>query len=134
SAVHLQSSVYSTFVLCLSPKPFYTLLFLFSFQDPATTDIYSLSLHDALPICRTPSCASSSYAGPVRRPASAATATRCPWSPRCRDRKSTRLNSSHVSISYAVFCLKKKIVNIRPEILVPVYTYQLEVSEAKLHP
>src|SRR6267154_4584131 len=67
----------------------------FFFNDTATTEIYTLSLHDALPISRTaprwPECAASS------RPYSVS-----------RDRKSTRLNSSHPSISYAVFCLKKK--------------------------
>src|SRR5579885_3711839 len=68
----------------------------FFFNDTATTEIYTLSLHDALPISRpspwTPRtcCTCSTRAG------------------RPRDRKSTRLNSSHVSISYAVFCLKKK--------------------------
>src|SRR6476660_10103805 len=69
--------------------------FFFFFNDTATTEIYTLSLHDALPI--------SSGAGP-----SAARTRR--WSPRPprRDRKSTRLNSSHQIISYAVFCLKKK--------------------------
>src|SRR5215510_15623404 len=67
----------------------------FFFNDTATTEIYTLSLHDALPICRprTPGSTSSSA-----RPG-------CGWAP---DRKSTRLNSSHVAISYAVFCLKKK--------------------------
>src|SRR5437764_10427285 len=71
----------------------------FFFNDPATTEIYTLSLHDALPICTA--CARRrgrrGPAGPLRVP------------PRtCRDRKSTRLNSSHRCISYAVFCLKKK--------------------------
>src|SRR2546429_5763736 len=69
----------------------------FFFNDTATTEIYTLSLHDALPIsrgrCRGGSCAVRSPAGPERR---------------SRDRKSTRLNSSHGYISYAVFCLKKK--------------------------
>src|SRR6202040_2838329 len=74
--------------------------YLFFFNDTATTEIYPLSLHDALPISRTPArhpfprvCASSA-SGALR------------W--RCRDRKSTRLNSSHPSISDAVFCLKKE--------------------------
>src|SRR5215208_8021869 len=68
----------------------------FFFNDTATTEIYTLSLHDALPI---------SPGRPVRRPCVAAmNAAACSW----RDRKSTRLNSSHVAISYAVFCLKKK--------------------------
>src|SRR6266536_5615155 len=64
----------------------------FFFNDTATTEIYTLSLHDALPICPAP--------GWRWRP---------PQPPECRsDRKSTRLNSSHEWISYAVFCLKKK--------------------------
>src|SRR6266513_3378635 len=68
----------------------------FFFNDTATTEIYTLSLHDALPICPfslTPTAPLSRHARPSV--------------PRS-DRKSTRLNSSHVSISYAVFCLKKK--------------------------
>src|SRR5208282_6874719 len=72
------------------------LVFLFFFNDTATTEIYTLSLHDALPI----------YWSSPPTPA-----TRDCRSPRPRspvDRKSTRLNSSHGSISYAVFCLKKK--------------------------
>src|SRR5574340_1295089 len=68
--------------------------FFFFFNDTATTEIYTLSLHDALPIF-TP-C-------PRSRPASTARRTRG-----CGDRKSTRLNSSHQKSSYAVFCLKKK--------------------------
>src|SRR5439155_4142706 len=80
---------------------------IFFFNHTATTEIYTLSLHDALPISRRPpscgaTCATSSSAPARRRPS---------------DRKSTRLNSSHVAISYAVFCLKKK--NIRPIQLVP---------------
>src|SRR3989337_1562184 len=69
------------------------------FNDTATTEIYSLSLHDALPISGPPAAAPGEGApGSARgRP------------PRPRDRKSTRLNSSHGSISYAVFCLKNKI-------------------------
>src|SRR5712664_4582117 len=70
------------------------LLLFFFFNDTATTEIYPLSLHDALPI---------SGRGQTHRHEN----------PRCdagmgRDRKSTRLNSSHDQISYAVFCLKKK--------------------------
>src|SRR5215471_8194656 len=70
-------------------------------KDPATTEIYTLSLHDALPIPAVTECR---LATPV---------TRATWihssTVRLRqDRKSTRLNSSHVEISYAVFCLKKK--------------------------
>src|SRR5687768_18573085 len=74
-------------------------LFFFFFNDTATTEIYTLSLHDALPICRRELDAHrrDSRLGRVRAPAAGA-----------RDRKSTRLNSSHGYISYAVFCLKKK--------------------------
>src|SRR3979411_3449761 len=67
----------------------------FFFNDTATTEIYTLSLHDALPICR--------WRSPCR------SAWSCRWCRRrTEDRKSTRLNSSHCWISYAVFCLKKK--------------------------
>src|SRR6267143_3795417 len=72
---------------------FFIFFFFFFFNDTATTEIYTLSLHDALPIC-PPARPRCRRRGP--RPA--------PWA----DRKSTRLNSSHSSISYAVFCLKKK--------------------------
>src|SRR5438067_3625143 len=76
----------------------------FFFNDTATTEIYTLSLHDALPI----SVAWRESSRPSRR-----ALRERPWrllrTFRWRtDRKSTRLNSSHVSISYAVFCLKKK--------------------------
>src|SRR2546422_5208367 len=78
--------------------------FFFFFNDTATTEIYTLSLHDALPISRTqPRRATAGYSA---RTTSGRTATR--RQPTRRDRKSTRLNSSHGYISYAVFCLKKK--------------------------
>src|SRR5256885_12178708 len=68
---------------------------LFFFNDTATTEIYTLSLHDALPICRAARWGWRWWAA---------------WpSPSSSDRKSTRLNSSHLVISYAVFCLKTKI-------------------------
>src|SRR5689334_23901968 len=74
--------------------------FFFFFNDTATTEIYTLSLHDALPICVDSECAC---------PSSPFSPSASPWSAVMRtDRKSTRLNSSHSSISYAVFCLKKK--------------------------
>src|SRR5690349_24172633 len=77
---------------------FLFMLFFF-FNDTATTEIYTLSLHDALPISATRARRYRTTSGPYRpgRPTG---------SP--QDRKSTRLNSSHVEISYAVFCLKKK--------------------------
>src|SRR6478672_13164767 len=73
----------------------------FFFNDTATTEIYTLSLHDALPIRRAPRRASSPAWRRSSRPRSGACT-------RSSDRKSTRLNSSHDQISYAVFCLKKK--------------------------
>src|SRR2546422_10014136 len=73
----------------------------FFFNDTATTEIYTLSLHDALPIYRPTSAAGT---GDRERE----TPKRPETCPCCRDRKSTRLNSSHGYISYAVFCLKKK--------------------------
>src|SRR5436305_10567189 len=79
---------------------FFLFVFLFFFNDTATTEIYTLSLHDALPICGV------RCAWPCRRSARAPAPRPCRH--RGRDRKSTRLNSSHVRISYAVFCLKKK--------------------------
>src|SRR3712207_7466708 len=92
---------------------------IFFFNDTATTEIYTLSLHDALPIYadrdRRPRRAADAPAvGDVRRPAAAGggrTGARHAAGGRVRgraDRKSTRLNSSHANISYAVFCLKKK--------------------------
>src|SRR3712207_7287052 len=96
----------------------------FFFNDTATTEIYTLSLHDALPIsarradgaqdrsrelrrdARARGSGREGVAGAVRRvrPAPRREAARA----RPLDRKSTRLNSSHANISYAVFCLKKK--------------------------
>src|SRR5256885_12986454 len=87
----------------------------FFFNDTATTEIYTLSLHDALPILGRPGHAT----GPGReRPGRRARrdgSLACRLLPRSHhaqrgrlDRKSTRLNSSHLVISYAVFCLKKK--------------------------
>src|SRR3989454_4247745 len=101
------SSVYFFYMLLLRlPVSF------FFFNDTATTEIYTLSLHDALPICigRTPS---------TRRPFARSERVACDAGRRAtrhsaapqerpQDRKSTRLNSSHLVISYAVFCLKKK--------------------------
>src|SRR3712207_6882239 len=99
--------------------------YLFFFNDTATTEIYTLSLHDALPIFthdRVAVAVGVGYAherdriaqrcgndgeespGEVERQEQGECATRHPL----QDRKSTRLNSSHANISYAVFCLKKK--------------------------
>src|SRR6195256_3592232 len=72
--------------------------FFFFFNDTATTEIYTLSLHDALPISRQRRIRVSAFESYERAPIGR----------KHRDRKSTRLNSSHRCISYAVFCLKKK--------------------------
>src|SRR2546428_5112532 len=83
----------------------------FFFNDTATTEIYTLSLHDALPISRSV----TSVVPPAARSCTSRTTSlnlRLRSGPRVigtmQDRKSTRLNSSHDQISYAVFCLKKK--------------------------
>src|SRR5258708_13290324 len=76
----------------------------FFFNDTATTEIYTLSLHDALPISVQVHTLSNER-GPVRPTGSP---PRRASSFAQVDRKSTRLNSSHQIISYAVFCLKKK--------------------------
>src|SRR3712207_8465053 len=99
----------------------------FFFNDTATTEIYTLSLHDALPIslhragggCALPAGLPrrrhrgrhgvdprGGDRGAADRPRGAVRSRLLP------DRKSTRLNSSHANISYAVFCLKKKKKNI----------------------
>src|SRR3712207_7842237 len=86
-------------------------LMFFFFNDTATTEIYTLSLHDALPIwvvSRSPSARSKSGGSFASAPPRSFTPARSNTPPRVRDRKSTRLNSSHANISYAVFCLKKK--------------------------
>src|SRR3712207_8019751 len=95
-------------------------------KDTGTTEIYTLTLHDALPIFpRVPGGLGGARprhggrAGPRRHPGPAHPRAAPPGRVRgaaaggprhgARDRKSTRLNSSHANISYAVFCLKKKI-------------------------
>src|SRR5205814_7914916 len=104
----------------------YLVLLFFFIHDTSTTEIYTLSLHDALPISSADSPGSAGRDGGPRLPASGpgwpgSFARGFPRSPRAarllepelrllrhEDRKSTRLNSSHLGISYAVFCLKKK--------------------------
>src|SRR3712207_8268391 len=80
--------------------------FFFFFNDTATTEIYTLSLHDALPISPSQMRKRRMSARAELRTAMAKIRQRIGSSR--RDRKSTRLNSSHANISYAVFCLKKK--------------------------
>src|SRR3712207_6892140 len=85
----------------------------FFFNDTATTEIYTLSLHDALPIFRTGEVELLQVRG-VLLPAGLVEdvedgdLSHLSRGPAEEDRKSTRLNSSHANISYAVFCLKKK--------------------------
>src|SRR3712207_7571105 len=98
----------------------------FFFNDTATTEIYTLSLHDALPIFCMCQYTSSGHCGIVKDKtvdndtsiytlskiaeshAAAGSDIVAPSAMMDGDRKSTRLNSSHANISYAVFCLKKK--------------------------
>src|SRR2546422_5954774 len=82
---------------------------LFFFNDTATTEIYTLSLHDALPIYLKFSGRSASRGQKVHKFDFACSDVR----EIKKDRKSTRLNSSHGYISYAVFCLKKKKITHR---------------------
>src|SRR2546426_4377754 len=91
--------------------------FFFFFNDPATTEIYTLPLHDALPIFanrpQAASCPTSEHTHPksdIRNPSEPfpCTLSFSEFPQIMIDRKSTRLNSSHLVISYAVFCLKKK--------------------------
>src|SRR2546422_7194444 len=76
----------------------------FFFNDTATTEIYTLSLHDALPISHD----LAGVRGLLLRMHQMEVVAGIPFVQRREDRKSTRLNSSHGYISYAVFCLKKK--------------------------
>src|SRR2546430_17620367 len=98
----------SVISLIVQPTPLQSLFFFFN--DTATTEIYTLSLHDALPIyparlraARPARADALQNRRPAKRPRAHGARTQ-----RLRDRKSTRLNSSHSQISYAVFCLKKK--------------------------
>src|SRR2546430_12835540 len=83
----------------------------FFFNDTATTEIYTLSLHDALPICGADELGHlgvAMLAGEIVLVALERRDERAVLERVRQDRKSTRLNSSHSQISYAVFCLKKK--------------------------
>src|SRR3712207_8497668 len=100
------------------------LLFFFFFNDTATTEIYTLSLHDALPISDAKNAGEAKVGDTdtikitggvdvnkllddVNTALDKARSLGVEGSDQL-DRKSTRLNSSHANISYAVFCLKKK--------------------------
>src|SRR3712207_8707636 len=91
----------------------------FFFNDTATAEIYTLSLLDALPIFPgrlhlqpVPRARRRAAAVPHRPPPPVPGRERRGRAPRALDRKSTRLNSSHANISYAVFCLKKKKLGV----------------------
>src|SRR5476651_406411 len=92
------------------------ILFLFFFNDTATTEIYTLSLHDALPISDQNRIAAPHRAGLDQHGSDRSLA----------DRKSTRLNSSHANISYAVFCLKKK----NQQLLLRCVPHETKVKDA----
>src|SRR3712207_8626759 len=104
------------------------LAYFFFFNDTATTEIYTLSLHDALPISRSLAlvCAST-LAGLLQVQALSAQQSSGFPPPRyvhfSGDRKSTRLNSSHANISYAVFCLKKKKIKHRRSLSRTIESY-----------
>src|SRR2546430_17429445 len=102
-------------MLCLSIE--YGVCDIFFFNDTATTEIYTLSLHDALPIlCHDHTSNDSTLANKAQTQSTFIRAHNYETnaadfnelSEAEKDRKSTRLNSSHSQISYAVFCLKKK--------------------------
>src|SRR3712207_7263367 len=89
-----------------------TIYVFFFFNDTATTEIYTLSLHDALPISARPAPAPGVAVRRLGRDVGAELEDGGVElfldAGQGEDRKSTRLNSSHANISYAVFCLKKK--------------------------
>src|SRR3712207_9074829 len=99
---------------------YYDFIVVFFFNDTATTEIYTLSLHDALPIFgdvlrpllvvldRVDGEADDLHAALVELRLDRGHVAELRGADRGEDRKSTRLNSSHANISYAVFCLKKK--------------------------
>src|SRR5256885_12728373 len=104
----------TTMFVAYSFHPLPAFFFFFFFNDTATTEIYTLSLHDALPIS-VPKIPGVNHLDAVRALEKAGfriirQGKHIVMSDGVRllDRKSTRLNSSHLVISYAVFCLKKK--------------------------
>src|SRR3712207_8840459 len=102
---------------------FITIMSFFFFNDTATTEIYTLSLHDALPILNL------GYLNLMLKtfhfPKISMTLLNLLYLLQFLDRKSTRLNSSHANISYAVFCLKKKNIIHKSLLMVTSFYYML---------
>src|SRR3712207_8242062 len=104
-------------------------LLFFFFNDTATTEIYTLSLHDALPIYLAQGFQVVAEVGTAAvvletddlAPGAVLRAADAREDVADQDRKSTRLNSSHANISYAVFCLKKK--NLQDSFDIPILLY-----------
>src|SRR5258707_4253079 len=108
------------------------MLYFFFFNDPATTEIYTLSLHDALPIFALQDgqyvllknrrsgrrCVRSGSGDRREREQCEENELSCGHTASRCDRKSTRLNSSHANTSYTVFCLIKNIETYRPRRLI----------------
>src|SRR5256885_8091006 len=94
----------------LVPRPFSLFFF---FNDTATTEIYTLSLHDALPISGSKKRGRAGIQNCTPLIPLNNSSNPCLVPMEKKDRKSTRLNSSHLVISYAVFCLKKKKISIK---------------------
>src|SRR2546422_9643798 len=113
---HLFCAVYLCFIIICHPLFF----FFFFFNDTATTEIYTLSLHDALPI----SLSRHKVPAAIRFVSALAVTPSGKLVRHDQDRKSTRLNSSHGYISYAVFCLKKKKKHNKPHELIRASVYQ----------
>src|SRR5207302_3270153 len=104
SACRSAATDVETIIRTAASRPSLPIMFFF-FTAPATTEIYTLSLHDALPILASESIR---VAGDEIDQALMSFCKKEYSLALGEDRKSTRLNSSHVKISYAVFCLKKK--------------------------
>src|SRR5207249_7187242 len=114
---------HSTLTSLFLSLPFFTFPLFFLFTAPSPTEIYTLSLHDALPILERVPMSFRNWRGWGLALLLACSGLGLPClamadgvAPPHPDRKSTRLNSSHVSISYAVFCLKKKKKTYRENI------------------
>src|SRR3712207_8808027 len=100
----------------------------FFFNDTATTEIYTLSLHDALPILANDGLGAFTMNVTAEELIGSDQNDRLTGGPGDDivdggDRKSTRLNSSHANISYAVFCLKKKKPHLHSTLITRSYPH-----------